>query len=112
MSTDTKSVGKFALVQRILDDKGNDTGVVRARITDDIVLTRGQTIFFNDFKEDIEKLVELKVITQQEGNDKIVKRESLDADFNQKTLYSLRAGKVPEVVATGDAASSASGNTL
>jgi len=60
--------------------------------------------------EDIEGLVKNDVITRQEGNDKLIKRESMDKEFNQKTLYSLRAGNVPEVK---DApATSVSGDTL
>lgn len=91
----TKNTGKFALAYRVLDDAGNVKGV-RARITDDIVLKRGQTVFFNSFEEDIQALVKNNYITSQEAQERIEKRKQLDAEYGQETAYSLRAGKLPE----------------
>lgn len=92
----TKNTGKFALVQRILDEKGNYDGIIRARVTDDIVLKKGQTIFFNDFEEDVKGLVKMDVIDAQEADERINERKRLDKEYNQETVYSLRAGKLPE----------------
>lgn len=91
----TKNTGKFALAYRVLDESGNAVGV-RARITDDIVLKRGQIVFFNSFEEDIDALVKNNYITSQEANERIQKRKELDAQYGQETAYSLRAGKLPE----------------
>lgn len=91
----TKNTGKFALAYRVLDESGNAVGV-RARITDDIVLKRGQIVFFNNFEEEINGLVKNEYITSQEANERIQKRKELDAQYNQETAYSLRAGKLPE----------------
>lgn len=95
----TKNMGKFALVQRVLNEQGKYDGVIRARITDDIVLKKGQTVFFNDFEDDIKALVERNIINEEEASQRIETRKKLDREYNQETVYSLRAGKLPEEVA-------------
>ena len=90
----TKNTGKFALAYKVLNDDGSVKGV-RARITDDIILKRGQTVFFNGFEEEINTLVEKNFISAQEGQEKLAKRSELDSQYNQETLYSLRAGNIP-----------------
>lgn len=83
MST-TKSTGKFAEVYR------TDKGIV-ARITDDIVLSRGQTVYFNDYEESINFLVEKNIITASEGQAKKESTAKRDREFNRETIYSLNA---------------------
>lgn len=92
----TKNTGKFALVHRVLDKNGNKTDTIRARITDDIVLKKGQVIFFNDFEEDVNNLVENNIITREDAIERIETRARLDKEYNQSTMYSLRAGTTPE----------------
>jgi hypothetical protein len=91
----TKNTGKFALAYRVLDESGNSLGV-RAKITDDIILKRGQTVFFNEFTQEVQALAKNKIISQEEAEEKILQRQRLDREYNQETLYSVRAGKVPE----------------
>lgn len=91
----TKNTGKFALAYRVLDEQGEVKGV-RARITDDILLKKGQVVFFNSFEEDINALVKNNYITSVEANERIQKRRELDEQYGQETAYSLRAGKLPE----------------
>lgn len=90
-----KNTGKFAMAYRVLDEAGNPVEV-RARITDDIVLKKGQTIFFNEFVEDIKSLAQRNIISPEEADERIKTRERLDKEYNQQTAYSLRAGKVTD----------------
>lgn len=94
--SETKSTGKFALVHRVLDDKGEKTDVIRGRVTDDILLIKGQTFFFNDYKGDIEALVTNDIIDRSKADERLEVRARLDREYNQNTMYSLRAGKTPE----------------
>lgn len=103
--SEIKNTGKFALVQRILDDSGKPTDVIRAYITDDIVLKKGQTVFFNGFEDDINELVKREYITAEEGEKRIADRRAKDAEYSQSTMYSLRAGNLPKE-------KEAKGNTL
>ncbi len=100
-----KNTGKFGLAYQVLNEDGEKIGV-RMRITADIVLKQGQTVFFNDFEEDINGLATKNIITAEEATAKILQRVALDGKYNQKTLYSVRAGKLPEAVVAN------TGNTL
>jgi len=91
-----KNTGKFAQVQRILNENGEYEGVIRARVTDDIVLKKGQTVFFNEIEEEMKALVERNFISAEEADERLNKRKQLDKEYNQETVYSLRAGKLPE----------------
>lgn len=82
-------MSKFGIVQRT--DKG-----VKAVVTQDITLKRGQTIFFNDYEESINNLVKYNVITSEAAAEQIEKTRKLDREYKRETLYSLRAGKLPE----------------
>ena len=82
-------MSKFALVQK------NDKGIT-ARVTQDITLKRGQVVFFNDIEESNNMLVKNNVISQDEANQKIARIRELDEQYNRETLYSLRAGKLPQ----------------
>lgn len=97
--SEIKNEGKFALVHRVLNEDGTPTDVIRARITADIVLKQGQTIFFNDFAEDVEALVKNKIIDRDKATERLEVRERLDKEYNQSTMYSLRAGKTKEQLA-------------
>lgn len=99
MSEPIKNSGKFALVHRVLDDKGEKTDVIRGRVTADITLLKGQTFFFNDFLEDVEALVTNKIIDRAAATERLEVRAKLDREYNQNTMYSLRAGKTPSELA-------------
>lgn len=90
--SDVKNKGAFAQVYRVLDDKGNDTGMVRARATADIIIKKGQILFFDNYEENIKNLVERKYITPEEGTSRLEARKELDEKFKMKTLYALKAG--------------------
>lgn len=101
MSEEIKSTGKFALVHRVLTENGEKTDVIRGRVTADINLKKGQTFFFNDFAGDIEALVKNDIVTRSEATERIEVRARLDREYNQNTMYSLRAGKTPEELKAG-----------
>jgi len=95
--SDIKNTGKFAIVTKVLDDNGTPTGVVRAKITDNIVLTKGQTVFFNDLDEELVALVSKNIISAEDAEERKQSTAKRDREYNQETVYSLRAGKPPEV---------------
>lgn len=90
-----KNTGAFGLVFRVLNDNGESQGV-RVKVTDDILLKKGQTLFLNDYKENIVGLADRGVISKQEAEDRINTRARLDAEYNQQTIYAIRAGKPVE----------------
>lgn len=84
------TVGKFALVQK------NDKGGITARVTKDITLKQGQVVFFNDFEESLRGLATRNIISAEEVETKIARTRELDTQYGRETIYSLRAGNVPE----------------
>lgn len=83
-------MSNFAIVSKKSD------GTVMARITQDITLSKGQTVFFNDYEEGINFLVKKDIITPEEGAQRLERTAELDDQYGRKTLYNLRAGKAPE----------------
>lgn len=94
-------MSKFAIVER--NDKG-----ISAKVTQDVVLKRGQRIFFNDYEEGIKFLGEKGIITQEEVTQKLRRTQELDREYGRETLYSLRAGK--DVVETATEKDASLGN--
>lgn len=95
--SDVKNKGAFAQVYRVLDDNGNDTGMVRARATADIIIKKGQVLFFDNYEENIKNLVDRKIITPEDGTSRLEARKELDAKYKMKTLYALKAGDPTQI---------------
>ena len=96
MST-VKNKGSFAQVFRVLDENGEDTGVVRARATTDIIIKKGQTLFLDPYEENINQLVQRKIVDPVEAKARLKARAELDAKYNQKTIYALKAGDPSQI---------------
>lgn len=80
---------KFAIVQRT--DKG-----ISAKVTQDITLTKGQMLFFNDYEESINFLASKGFITNDDANKQIEEQRKRDREYKRETLYILNAAEKKE----------------
>lgn len=107
--SDNKTEGAFATLRKIvpknplldsagkpmLDENGQPAKLLVAKAFSDIFIKAGQVIFFNDVIEGIDALESKGIITSEVASEKRLKVASDDKQYNQETLYQLRAGKVP-----------------
>lgn len=93
-------MSKFGRVQRVKNDDGSVRGVTMY-VTKDITLQKGQTVYFNDLEESLNKDVEFNYISETEKLEKLAQSSEMDEKFNRETLYIAKAGKVKEVQTKG-----------
>lgn len=82
-------------IGRVLKIK-DDTGAIKRHqmyVTQDVVLKKGDTIFFNDLEESFAKKVEYNLISVEESTERLGKIRARDVEFNRETAYVCRLGK-------------------